>query len=119
MKELLLNKAFLGLTVALTLLLSGCMLQEAEQTLDTAYDGNSYTPGEPAQGCHVDNYASPEEFITNKIDILIVPDTSGSIVKERDDIAKGFDNFINILPEQVDYRIGVMLAHGPQSPFTG
>lgn len=70
-------------------------------------------------GCFEDQYAAVEQNISRKLDIIIVPDTSGSIVEERSDIASGFDQFINSLPEEVDYRIGVILGHSGKSSRAG
>jgi len=88
--------------------------------LDDAFAVDNKTSGSTQSGlCYIDQYAPDEEAINRKLDILIVPDTSGSIVQERAAIAQGFDHFINSLPEEVDYRIGVVLAHSGHSTHTG
>jgi alpha-tubulin suppressor-like RCC1 family protein len=69
--------------------------------------------------CHEDQYAPIPDTITRKLDIIVVPDTSGSINNERSNIAKGFTSFINSLPAEIDFRIGVVLAHGPGSSHSG
>lgn len=69
--------------------------------------------------CYHDRYATPEESISRKIDILIVPDTSGSIIDERAAIADGFDSFLSLMPEAADIRVGVMLGHGGDSSRSG
>jgi alpha-tubulin suppressor-like RCC1 family protein len=119
MKELFQNKLFLAVTIILTLSLSGCLGQKEEDAAAGAFNPQQYDPDPAAPGCYVDSHATPEEAITRKLDILIVPDTSGSIVEERAAIADGFDSFISILPPEVDYRIGVMLGHGPGSVHSG
>lgn len=52
---------------------------------------------------------------TDKLDILFVVDTSASMKEERTEIARQMTNFINELSPDVDYRIAVMLGHGPRS----
>lgn len=69
--------------------------------------------------CYVDQYATPNESIVRKLDIAIVIDTSGSIVDERANIADGFDYLIGQLPEEVDYRIAVILGHGDKTGKSG
>lgn len=60
-----------------------------------------------------------------KLDILFVVDTSSSLVKGAQDsreggelrqIAHGVPEFVKRLPSDTDYRIGVLLAHGPTVP---
>ena len=62
-----------------------------------------------------------------KLDILFVVDTSDSLVKNgkgsREDgelasIAKEMPLFVHKLPTDTEYRIGVMIAHGPTVPMT-
>ncbi|MGE0763331.1 MAG: hypothetical protein AB7N80_08635 [Bdellovibrionales bacterium] len=52
---------------------------------------------------------------TNKLDILFVVDTSASMKEERIEIARQMVKFINELSHDVDYRIAVLLGHGPRS----
>ena len=54
-----------------------------------------------------------------KVDILFVVDTSSSLDQERQAIADGLDQFIINLPANADYNIGVLLAHGSGSAWTG
>ncbi|MEX1100187.1 MAG: hypothetical protein WEB87_07165, partial [Bacteriovoracaceae bacterium] len=68
--------------------------------------------------CYQDQYA-PDGAITRKLDILIVPDTSTSLKEERGSIAEGFDFFLNSLPAEIDYRVGVVLGHSGKSPKSG
>ncbi len=49
----------------------------------------------------------------NKIDILFVVDTSASLKEDRTRIAEQMGSFIDQLNSNVDYRIAVMPAHGP------
>lgn len=69
--------------------------------------------------CYQDIYAPKEEDITRNIDILIIPDTSGSIIEERADIAEGFDAFLDVIPAAADINIAVMLGHGSTSSHFG
>lgn len=57
--------------------------------------------------------------ITNKLDILIVVDTSDSMHEERMLISAQMTNFIAQLSPDVEYRIGVLLGHGPHSTAPG
>ncbi len=104
-----------ALFIGLSLLLVSCVGgggEEAAPAVSNAFNPDLYVNSDtPAPGCFIDNYSTPDEAITRKIDILIVPDTSGSIIDERAAIADGFDSFINILPTGVDFRIAVMLGH--------
>lgn len=92
---------------------SGPALQEAFET-DPAPSG-TFINGQ----CYQDQYATPNEYITRKLDIAIVIDTSGSIVDERAAIADGFDHLISQLPSEVDFRIAVILAHGDNTGKSG
>lgn len=69
--------------------------------------------------CYQDIYAPNEEDITRNIDILIIPDTSASIIQERADIAEGFDAFLDVLPAAADVNLAVMLGHGSSTPHFG
>ena len=68
--------------------------------------------------CYSDQY-TPEGNIIRKLDIVIVPDTSASIIEERGAIADGFDVFLNSIPTEVDYRVGVVLGHSPRTSWSG
>ena len=80
-------------------------------------DADTIIDGQPI--CYEDNYKLSDEQVNRKLDILIVPDTSGSIKDERSNVAKGFHHFVNSLPEKIDYNIGVVLGHGPKSKYHG
>lgn len=102
-------------------LLAACnpLEPEVQDTLDDAFETKPTASGQVQVGqCYEDIYGPNPEAIVRKLDIIIVPDTSGSIIEERGAIADGFDNFINSLPEEVDYRIGVILAHGATSSYS-
>lgn len=103
------------------LLIAGCNVDpEVVDTLDDAFETKPTASGQVQVGqCYEDQYGPNPEAIVRKLDIIIIPDTSGSIIEERAAIADGFDNFINSLPEEVDYRIGVILAHGDSSSYSG
>ncbi|HUP57821.1 MAG TPA: hypothetical protein VM598_10245 [Bdellovibrionota bacterium] len=53
------------------------------------------------------------------LDLIFVTDTSGSLDGERKAIADGVDRFIEELPTDVDFRIGVILGHGSKSNHSG
>ena len=89
---------------------------EVTESLEEAFETTPTASGQVQNGlCYEDQYAPSETEISRKLDIIVVPDTSSSIIEERSDIAKGFSSLINSLPSEVDYRIGVVLGHGPQS----
>ncbi len=76
-----------------------------------------FGPVPPA--CFASRFTQPEADIDRFIDILFVTDTSGSIHEERAKIAKGIDSFVSALPENVDYNVAVLLAHGSKSSRVG
>lgn len=69
--------------------------------------------------CYQDQYSVPTEYITRKLDIAIVIDTSASIIEERAAIAEGFEHLISQLPVEVDFRIAVILGHGDNTGKSG
>ncbi len=60
----------------------------------------------------------PSEVLKS-VDLLLVVDTSSSLKTERSRIASQIPAFVSALPADADYRIGVMLAHGGASPYSG
>ena len=74
---------------------------------------------EQEKSCYSLTENQPDETEVKKVDILIVTDTSGSLNDERQRVADGIDNFIAALGNDVDFQIGVMLAHGDQSQYSG
>lgn len=109
--------------VTVSLILFSCTPQpEVEEALEDAVTvPGASLPPLPDLGvqCYQERYQIPEEAITRKIDILIVPDTSGSIKDERAAIADGFDSFLGMLPSIADVRVGVVLGHGSTSARSG
>ena len=81
--------------------------------------GNSGGTSGSAQACFIEEHTQAPAELTKTIDILFVTDTSGSLYEERAGIAAGIDAFVTELPADVDYRIGVMLAHGDQTSWSG
>jgi hypothetical protein len=75
-------------------------------------------PKNPDKKCFVDIFTQPRQN-TGVIDILFVVDTSGSLAGERQKIVTGIQNYINGLPEDADFNIAVMLAHGSTSVWSG
>ena len=69
--------------------------------------------------CTYDRFQQPAGLVTDKVDLLFVVDTSGSLDEERAGIADGIDGFVGALPPSVDFRIGVMLAHSGHSSHGG
>jgi hypothetical protein len=66
----------------------------ASNALNDSFETEPIATGSVKEGlCYTDQYGTPEELITRKLDVLVVIDTSGSIIDERDQIAQGFDFF--------------------------
>lgn len=55
------------------------------------------------------------EPYSNKLDILLVVDTSASMKQEREEIANQLEKFVRELDPNVTFRLGVLLGHGPDS----
>tara|TARA_Y100000590_G_scaffold468173_1_gene649839 strand:+ start:2000 stop:3874 length:1875 start_codon:yes stop_codon:yes gene_type:complete len=120
-------KVLLGIGGFLIIILfSGCELSNQEsQAIDDAFEGSpsrAYSYVEPPElppQCTYERYTQPASTITKKLDLLFITDTSGSLNEERAAIAQGIESFLDALPEDVDSRIAVMLAHGSQSAYSG
>ncbi|HEX4926176.1 MAG TPA: hypothetical protein VFV50_18930 [Bdellovibrionales bacterium] len=119
------NRLSLSLLAAAALLsLQGVACQSSKyQVTDgpvvartAAKDGNFTDLG---NGCYLSSFNQPTQELSKTIDILFVPDTSRSVFKEREAAAEGIENFIAALPKDVNYRVGVVLAHGGTSPLAG
>jgi len=116
--------AVLSLGVAAPFL-SGCELTPEElAALQAALgEGNliqespAYLNPEPS--CFADRFVQPQAIVRRSVDLLFVTDTSGSLNEERSLIARGIDSFVAALPEDVNYRIAVMLGHGSRSCHMG
>lgn len=65
----------------------------------------------PLEGCTEDSFSQPAFTFGQKVDLLIMSDTSVSIDAERRAVAEQIDRFINELPQGADYQVGVMLGH--------
>lgn len=71
------------------------------------------------EGCFIDQFVQPDEKPVGKVDILFIVDTSYSLVDERTRVARGLDNLVKDFPFEVDYQIGVLLAHSHKSSYGG
>jgi hypothetical protein len=81
---------------------------------------SSSGPGGSSQAeCFDENFQQPEEQISRSVDLLFVADTSGSMQDNRIAVADGLHAFVGQLPSNVDYRIGMLLAHSSTSSYTG
>ncbi len=76
-------------------------------------------PNDPSRECAVDILQQPEEQIHRSVDLLFVADTSGSMQDNRVAVADGLHAFVGQLPANVDYRIGMILAHSSASAQSG
>ncbi|MGZ3711272.1 MAG: hypothetical protein ACXVBE_05925, partial [Bdellovibrionota bacterium] len=121
----LIRNACLGLTTGL--LLTGCELTPAAQEAINAAFGTTPTSTDTSVGispttggsCYVDQFSQPAEQISHSVDILFIADTSGSMQPKRAKVADALYAFVGALPAGVDYRIGVVLAHGSNDPNSG
>jgi hypothetical protein len=116
----------LGLLVLAMLmtLQTGCLSGEDKENLEDVFNPDQEVPAEPDKpevqaGCQLESFKQPEAEISRKIDILFLTDTSSSLDQERSDIANGIDSFVEALPDEVDYNIGVLLAHSHRSHWQG
>lgn len=114
-----------SLSVLLLFSLFGCEASPtAKSDIDAAFSTGLQSPVVPpipslGLGCYNDRYTQPKALTSKKLDLLILTDTSSSIDEYRTRIADGVDAFIRSLPSDVDYRVGVMVAHQGQSSHTG
>jgi hypothetical protein len=69
--------------------------------------------------CYSDAFQQPKAQSVDKVDYLLVIDTSGSMNDERGRIAENIGSFVDRLPDGVDLRIAVMPAHGTSSKYSG
>ena len=61
----------------------------------------------------------PMDGQVKKVDLLLVVDTSLSLLFERKKIADQISDFVKAIPKDADYQIAVLPGHGPLSPFSG
>jgi chitodextrinase len=74
--------------------------------------GNSNERREPSgRVCTTDSYQQPSAPNFSKVDILFLQDTSGSMRDEWRRVAGNVQHLIAQIPNGVDVRVGVMLAH--------
>lgn len=70
--------------------------------------------------CYQQTYKQPEITTNNNaLDILIVTDTSGSLVEERREVAEGVSLLLRQLPNNADVNMSIMLAHGDKTAYGG
>ncbi len=98
-------------------LFSGCEIPTNIDVIDGIKQGDGVET--IADSCYREHYTQPDQVLTSKLDVLFVVDTSGSIENERIQIANRIDNFVEKLPEDFDYRLGVVLSHGNRSSWSG
>lgn len=85
---------------------------------------NPATPDSVTASCGADRmmhwqFVQPQPTTDRSVDLLFVVDTSSSLGQERAKIAEMTASFVNALHPATDYRIGVMLAHGGASSYSG
>ncbi len=124
------SKSYGTLSTAAAMVVMGVALQaceltdQAKQAINNALTvesqgGGTVDPPDTQPSCFNQRLVQPEEQIASDVDILFVTDTSGSLDQERAAIADGIDAFVAELPAQTSYRVGVMLAHGDNSTWSG
>ena len=64
-------------------------------------------------------FTQPQIGQNNKVDLLLVVDTSLSLIFERKKITDRISDFIKGLPSGADYQIAVLPGHGPLSSLSG
>lgn len=98
--------------------LSGCVIDSTDSLPQNI--GASFSESVASSPvCYSERYEQPFVPTTNKLDLLFVIDSSGSLAEERERIGNGVDKFIAELPEGADFQIGVLLAHGSRSNHSG
>ncbi|MBL7717064.1 MAG: hypothetical protein JNL01_16485 [Bdellovibrionales bacterium] len=115
------------LWVGLAFAATGCELTSTDRQIVSDSFDPSVTSAPPAPpipvtqipACHVERFTQPQAVVTEKLDLLLVVDTSGSLNAERGKLADAMDAFVRALPSTLDYRIAVMPAHGPHSQWAG
>lgn len=65
------------------------------------------------------NFTQPAAQLNRAVDLLIVADSSPSLSAERAQIASKLPAFLSQLDSRTDLRVGVMLAHGGASSWSG
>lgn len=70
--------------------------------------------GEPCYNEHWDQPLPPPPM---KLDITFFIDTSKSLNPERNAVADKIDALVGAFPKDLDYRMGVILSHGYDSPW--
>lgn len=84
----------------------------------------SFTFTDPPLACGAEqtvrwNFEQPQPVYNRSVDLLFVVDSSASLNEERKRLATDLPAFVQALAPEMDYRIAVMLAHGPSSPHSG
>jgi hypothetical protein len=69
--------------------------------------------------CYVDYFRQPEDCQSDKLDIVFVVDSSGSMMDEKKLIASQIKEFVRELPGKLDINVGVIPAHGSKSASSG
>ena len=111
------------LYLSLALLTLSCITDEAQEDINSVLadpdSAGATNPPVVAPSCFNDRFVQPEAEVTKSIDLIFVVDTSGSLNEERTEVAQGIDSFVDALPDDVDFTVGVVLGHSPLSPWSG
>ncbi|MBC7692938.1 MAG: hypothetical protein H7222_14340 [Methylotenera sp.] len=65
------------------------------------------------------DFVQPQPTESGSVDLLFVVDTSASLDNKRSRLATTIPDFVKGLSPGTDYRMGVMLAHGGASAYSG
>ncbi len=109
----------LFVSILSALILTSCQVSEDEQgNINNAFKPPRGGGSAPAPRCEYERFKQPVARIDKKLDLLFIVDTSGSLNTERQAVANGIDAFVQALPNEVHFKIAVMLAHG-ESKYSG
>lgn len=114
-----LNRKNLLIALMVAVTASACQKSEYRVQEPVGAGANKTETTDLGNGCYLSTFSQPQQEISRKIDLLFVPDTSRSVFKEGAAAAAGIDGFLAALPKEIDFRAGVVLAHGSTSPWTG
>ncbi len=117
MKKLVLS---IYMVLGSAFIFQGCSQVEFSGMRPITIDGNPVdNPCHCEVSCFEETYTQRKNPAANKLDIIFVTDTSGSLDVERNAVANGIGNFVGQLDPNIDFNIGVILAHGSTSSRTG
>ncbi|WP_413288838.1 hypothetical protein [Bdellovibrio sp. HCB337] len=79
---------------------------------------NPHKCKQTSEKCFSETFEQPNQP-ASAVDVLFVVQTSEVISNEIQTVVSGINTFVNSLPEDTDFNIGVMLSHGSTSALSG